>query len=132
MVCTVNSSYVKSQSLVQNLCKFSIDLNPSQTSPVFSASAVKPFENTVGKGEIAHNKQFLLFPNCFVSFCKTFSIFNKLRIVVLNSFSLEEFKIFPFGKELNIYQIMQTLATLGKKAFENNVFLFSPTIFSPY
>ena len=25
----------------------------------------KPFENTVGKGEIARNEQFLLFPQCF-------------------------------------------------------------------
>ena len=25
----------------------------------------KPVENTVGKGEIAHNEQFLLFPQCF-------------------------------------------------------------------
>ena len=24
------------------------------------------FENIVGKGEIAHNEQFLLFPQCFV------------------------------------------------------------------
>ena len=26
----------------------------------------KPFENTVGKGEIARNEQFLLFPQCFI------------------------------------------------------------------
>ena len=26
----------------------------------------KPFENTVGKGEIARNDQFLLFPQCFL------------------------------------------------------------------
>ena len=26
------------------------------------------FENTVGKGEIAHNEQFLLFPQCFLPF----------------------------------------------------------------
>ena len=26
----------------------------------------KPFENTVGKGEIARNKQFLLFTQCFL------------------------------------------------------------------
>ena len=26
-------------------------------------------ENTVGKGEIAHNKQFLLFPQCFQKAC---------------------------------------------------------------
>ena len=25
----------------------------------------KPLENTVGKGEIAHYEQFLLFPQCF-------------------------------------------------------------------
>ena len=25
----------------------------------------KPFENTVGKGEIARDEQFLLFPQCF-------------------------------------------------------------------
>ena len=26
----------------------------------------KPFENTVGKGEIAHNEQFRLYPQCFL------------------------------------------------------------------
>ena len=26
----------------------------------------KPFENTVGKGEIDRNEQFLLFPQCFL------------------------------------------------------------------
>ena len=26
-------------------------------------------ENTVGKGEIAHNEQFLLFPQCFQKAC---------------------------------------------------------------
>ena len=26
-------------------------------------------ENTVGKGEIAHNEQFLLFPQCFLKTC---------------------------------------------------------------
>ena len=26
----------------------------------------EPFENTVGKGEIAHNEQFLLYPQCFL------------------------------------------------------------------
>ena len=29
----------------------------------------KPFENTVGKGEIARYKQFLLFPQCFQKAC---------------------------------------------------------------
>ena len=29
----------------------------------------KPLENTVGKGEIAHYEQFLLFPQCFQKAC---------------------------------------------------------------
>ena len=29
----------------------------------------KSVENTVGKGEIAHNEQFLLFPQCFQEAC---------------------------------------------------------------
>ena len=29
----------------------------------------KPVENTVGKGEIAHCEQFLLFPQCFQKSC---------------------------------------------------------------
>ena len=29
----------------------------------------KPVENTVGKGEIAHHEQFLLFPQCFQKAC---------------------------------------------------------------
>ena len=29
----------------------------------------KRVENTVGKGEIAHNEQFLLFPQCFQKAC---------------------------------------------------------------
>ena len=51
----------------------------------------KPFENTVGKGEIACNEQFLLFPQCFlpISF-----IFVKSEIVVC--------KLFQFGRVYNL------------------------------
>ena len=41
-------------------------LTLSQTSPGFYMSAVQSFENTVGKGEIACNEQFLLSPQCFL------------------------------------------------------------------
>ena len=34
--------------------------------PLVYVSAYNSFENTVGKGENAHNKQFLLFPECFL------------------------------------------------------------------
>ena len=34
----------------------------------FDPLGIKPFENTVGKGEIARNEQFLLYPQCFPPF----------------------------------------------------------------
>ena len=49
----------------------------------------KSFENTVGKGEIAHNEQFLLFPQCFLSFGELSAIFLKFKFVVC--------KLFQFG-----------------------------------
>ena len=39
----------------------------------------KTFENTVGKGEIARNEQFLLFPQRFLAFWKTFRQFHKIQ-----------------------------------------------------
>ena len=39
---------------------------------VFMFLLSKSSENTVGKGEIARNEQFLLFPQCFLSFGRTF------------------------------------------------------------
>ena len=39
---------------------------------VFTCLLYKPFENTVVKGEIARNEQFLLFPHCFLPFWRTF------------------------------------------------------------
>ena len=33
---------------------------------VFMCLQYKSFENTAGKGEIAHNEQFLLLPQCFL------------------------------------------------------------------
>ena len=53
-------------------------LTPSQTSPGFYVCAVKPFKNTVGKGEIACNKQFLLFPQCFLPFWRGFCYLHQL------------------------------------------------------
>ena len=41
-------------------------LTLSQTSPGFYVSQYKSFKNTAGKREIARNKQFLLFPQCFL------------------------------------------------------------------
>ena len=47
-------------------------------------------ENTVGKGEIALNEQFLLFSQCFLPFGELSAIFMKFKIVVC--------KLSEFGK----------------------------------
>ena len=63
-----NSKYLERnvQWVLLILAAYSKDLILSQTSPCFYVSAVyKSFENTVGKEEIAHNEQFLLFPQRF-------------------------------------------------------------------
>ena len=41
-------------------------LTHSHTMTPFDTMGNKPFENTVGKGEIACNEQFLLYPQCFL------------------------------------------------------------------
>ena len=45
----------------------------------FPCLQYKSFENTVGQGEIARNEQFLLFPQCFLSFTTTVSHFYHLQ-----------------------------------------------------
>ena len=46
---------------------------------VFTYLQYKLFKNTVGKGEIAHNEQFLLFPQSFLSFRRTFCYFHQIQ-----------------------------------------------------
>ena len=65
-------------------------LNHSHTMTPFDA----PFENTVEKGEIARNDQFLLFPQCFLLVLDNFLPFwSNSKLSSANSFSLEESKI---------------------------------------
>ena len=45
----------------------------------------KSFENTVGKGEIYHKEQFLLFPQFFLPYGRTFHHFQKFEIVRLQT-----------------------------------------------
>ena len=64
----------------------------------------KSFENT-GKGEMARNDKFLLFPQ-FSLVWRTFSIFIRFEIVVSKLFQFERIKYFSFVNELNLYHIM--------------------------
>ena len=72
-------------------------LRVCSTSPkqalVFTCLQYKSFENTAGKGEIARNEQFLLFPQCFLSILENYlPISANLKLSSANSFSLEESK----------------------------------------
>ena len=54
---------------------------------VFTCLQYKSFENTVGKGKIARNEQFLVFPQCFLPIWRIFyTIFIKFEIVVCKLF----------------------------------------------
>ena len=71
---------------------FSGSLTLSQTSPGFTCLPQKSFKNTVGKGEIAHNEQFLLFPQCFSNHWENFLLFSSnMKLSSADSFNLEEF-----------------------------------------
>ena len=54
----------------------------------------KSFENMVGKGEIACNEQFLLYPSVFYPFGELSAIFIKYKFVVC--------KLFHFGRVLSL------------------------------
>ena len=60
----------------------------------FTCLQYKSFENTVGKGEIAPNEQFLLFPTVFSIHLENFLSFSlTLNLWSANSFNLEDSKI---------------------------------------
>ena len=48
----------------------------------------KSFENTVVKGEISCNKQFLLFPQCFLSFWRSFCHFHQIQNCCVQTLSV--------------------------------------------
>ena len=60
----------------------------------------KSFENTVGKGEIARNEQFLLFPSVFYPFGELSSISIQFEIVVCKPIQLGRVQNLSFGKGL--------------------------------
>ena len=53
--------------------------NPFPNKPCFlCVCSTNLLKNTVGKGEIARNEQFLLFPQCFLPTGRTFRHFNEV------------------------------------------------------
>ena len=61
------------------------------------------FENIIGKGEIAHNKQFLLFPQCFSTQSDNcIPICSYFYIISLFAAEFEAPKIGISGNGLNV------------------------------
>ena len=74
-------------------------LTLSQTTLVLTCLQYKSVENTMGKGEIVHNEQFLLFPTVFSMLFDAFLPFSSTSILLpAKSISLEESKICCLGK----------------------------------
>ena len=100
--------------LIKALTLYSIDTH-------FNASTQTAFENIVGKEEIAHNDQFLLFPQCFLLKQKIVSPFVNIHdILSLFAAVLEESKIGISGKRVNTVLNNKILAWSKVKAFAND------------
>ena len=85
----------------------------------FDASTKEFFKNIVGKGEIAHNKQFLLFPQCFLLNQITTSLFvHTFDTVSLFAAEFKEPKIGIYSKGL---KNIPSFDALGKRHFVNNM-----------
>ena len=74
----------------------------SQQALIFMCLQDRSYENSVGKGEIACKKQFLLFSTVVSTLLKSFlQLSSNLKLSSANSFSLEESKICHLGIGLN-------------------------------
>ena len=70
--------------------------------------ANKPFENTEGKGEIARNEQFLLYPQCFLQLTLS-------KRQILDSSKLKEFADGNFKHDENGKKFLKQVEnTVGK------------------
>ena len=77
----------------------SVFLILSQTSCCFSCVCSTSILKTLGKGEVAHNGQFLLFPLFSTLFFLNFLLYSSnLKLLSANFFSLDESKICHLGK----------------------------------
>ena len=59
----------------------------------FDAPGKQAFKNTVGKGEIARNEQFVLYPECFLPVYRTLIFSSNLKLLSADCLSLDQSKI---------------------------------------
>ena len=65
-----------------------LDSTLSEQALVFTCLQYRSFDNSVGKGEIARNEQFLLFPQRFLTIWRTPPFASTSKLSFANSFSL--------------------------------------------
>ena len=70
----------------------------SKTSPGFYVSAVKSFENIVGKEKLLFTTNFFFFHSIFYPLRELSTTFKKYEIVICKVYHLEESKICRLGK----------------------------------
>ena len=76
--------------MFQSITKLHLSLTLFQTSCVITCLLYSFFENSVGKREIAHNEQFLVFPQCFLP-SQNYPFSSNSKLSSANSLNLEEF-----------------------------------------
>ena len=97
---------------------YSTDYPLPKQALAFTYLQVKSFKNTVGKGEIAHNEEFLLFPQFSTHFENFLQFSSNLKLSFANSLSLVESKIYCLGKvskkqSNNVNPVAHTYSVFG-------------------
>ena len=100
LCCSIYWQLIKSKIVkpeIYTIIRFSLLLTLTKQALVFTCLQYKSFENIVGKGEIACNKNFSFSPSVFYPLGELSAIFNKFKMSA-NSFRLEESNIVCLGK----------------------------------
>ena len=87
----------------------------------------KSFENTEGKGEIAREEQFLLFPQRFLLIWKTFFHFHQIRNCVCKLFSVWKSLKFVVRKSVEANSLKKKVDLLFRPIYHTKA-SFKPVI----
>ena len=80
------------------------NINPFPNKPrFFTYLQYRSFENTAGKGEIAHYEQFLLFSQCFLPVWRTFCRFNEIQNCCIKTLSVRTSQKFVVWERVKNY-----------------------------
>ena len=90
----------------------------------------KSFENTVGKGEIAHFEQFLLLPQCFLPFQSPHCHFHHIQNCHLQTLSVRKILKFVVLEEVKKNKCFENIMGKGE-ILVISTFFFSHYAFYP-